>query len=134
MNFLGKKTDFHKDLRTRSPSRCANIVIMQKHPNLSYSAENETPSGEEWHEAALEKRQPRAGSGRSACLLQIRKGAKWVGLTLGHLSLTCHSQEGILVLSLPSTSATRLILPEDLKQLEGRDWLSIFLACPKLVS
>lgn len=76
MNFLGKKTDFHKDLRTRSPSRCANIVIMQKHPNLSYSAENETPSGEEWHEAALEKRQPRAGSGRSVLPPPDQEGSK----------------------------------------------------------
>lgn len=137
MNFLGKKTDFHKDLRTRSPSRCANIVITQKHPNLSYSAENKTPSGEEWRcgmRQPWRKDNPELGLEGQSWLLQIRKGAEWVGLTLGHLSLTCHSQEGILVLSLLSTSASRLILPEDLKQLEGRDRLSVFLACPKLVS
>lgn len=52
-------------------------------------------------------------------LLQFRERETWVGLTLGHLSLTHHSQEGILVLAPPSTSVTRLILPEDSKQLEG---------------
>lgn len=137
MSFLGKKTDFHEDLRTHSPSRCANIVNMQKHPNLSYSLRTKLPqvrSRDAAFKQPWRKDNPELSLEGESWLFQFRDGAEWVGLTLGHLSLTHHSQEGVLVLALPSASATRLISPEDSKQLEGRGWLSIFLASPELVS
>lgn len=132
-NAPGHNIEFHGELWTCSPSRCAHLFNTQQPPNSNYSTKNEPPSsrGGDMAVNIPGAKLTQTGSPRRVPAPPVWRGRRGAGAPIPNLSAKRAFQSFLLY---PSLQQLDLILPEDSEQLEGRWWLSISLASTEWVS